>query len=130
MRPLLPLALLVTLLSTTAVHAQPTPKTCSVGAYLISLYDFLLEEDSVSADFWFWSTCKEDLRPLDTMDFPTAKHVEKSLATTTERNGYYWSYVKVSGVFRQDWDVRNFPFDRHDLVRGPGISVFTCRRRR
>ena len=83
---------------------------------MISLYEFDLVDDSFSADFWFWSTCDEDLRPLDTMDFPTAKHVERTLPATVQRGDKFWSYVKVSGVFRHNWDVRNFPFDRHELA--------------
>lgn len=83
---------------------------------MISLYEFNLVDDSFSADFWFWSTCDEDIRPLDAMDFPTAKHVEKALAATLKRGDKFWSYVKVSGVFRHNWDVRNFPFDRHELA--------------
>lgn len=97
-------------------HAREAPASCVVGTYVISLYDFDLSGDSFSADFWFWSTCDADLRPLDVMDFPTAKHVVKTLAATSKRGGKYWSYVKVSGVFRYDWDIRNFPFDRHDLL--------------
>jgi len=49
------------------------------------------------------------------MDFVDAIEVRKSLAASSERGGIVWSYVKVSGTFRHAWDVRSYPFDRHEL---------------
>jgi hypothetical protein len=91
-------------------------KTCKMGAYVISLYDLDMSQGSFGADLWFWSTCdNKNLHPLDVMDFVNAKQLNRSLSATSERNGSYWSYVKISGIFRQTWDTRNYPFDRHDL---------------
>jgi len=106
-------ALGLTLSISPAVYAADG--TCEVGAYIISLHDIDLAKDSFGADLWFWSTCEQDLRPLDVMDFPTAKQIQTSLSATDYRSGKYWSYVKVSGVFRHDWDMSNFPFDRQIL---------------
>ena len=92
------------------------PRSCEVGAYLISLHDFDLARGAFGADLWLFSTCPSpDLRPLEVMDFVNAISVARSLAATSERSGSWWSYVKVSGVFRHDWDVRSYPFDRHTL---------------
>jgi hypothetical protein len=114
---LLTCVIIVLALAWTA-EAQPpsSPKTCNVGSYLISLHDFDLTDKSFAADFWFWSTCPEKhLRPLQVMDFVNAKKITSSLDAIYERGDLYWSYVKVSGVFHHDWDIRNFPFDRHVL---------------
>ena len=95
-----------------------TPKTCNVGAYLISLHDFDLANGLFSTDFWLWSSCpSKDLQPLKVVDFVNAntKDIQTSLYATYKRRNGYWSYVKVSGPFRYDWDVHNFPFDRHVL---------------
>ncbi len=105
---------------TTSPTAPPsgTPKTCNVGVYLISLHDFDLANGLFSTDFWLWSTCpSEDLQPLKVVDFVNAntKDIQTSLYATSKRRNGNWSYVKVSGPFRYDWDVRNFPFDRHVL---------------
>ena len=95
---------------------QQRPRTCTVGAYLISLHDFDPAESSFGADLWLWSTCATpDLRPLDVMDFVNAKEVRTSLAATYERSGVYWTYVKASGTFRHAWEERNYPFDRQVL---------------
>ncbi len=105
---------------TTSPTASPsgTPKTCNIGVYLISLHDFDLANGLFSTDFWLWSTCpSEDLQPLKVVDFVNAntKDIQTSLYATSKRRNGNWSYVKVSGPFRYDWDVRNFPFDRHVL---------------
>jgi uncharacterized membrane protein len=103
-----------------AAGARPArgapPRSCEVGAYLIALYDFDFARGSFGADLWLWSRCPTaELRPLDVMDFVDAIEVRRSLAATSERGGIFWSYVKVSGTFRHTWDVRNYPFDRHEL---------------
>jgi hypothetical protein len=96
--------------------AVAAPRSCNVGAYVISLYDFDFARGTFGADLWLWSTCPSaDLKPLEVMDFVNATQVTRSLAATSEIDGLHWSYVKVSGVFRHTWDVRSYPFDRHDL---------------
>src|SRR5262245_51140138 len=92
------------------------PKTCDVGVYLISLHDLSPSSGTFGADFWIWSTCpSKDLRPLDVMDFSTSVRIDTRLASTFERGSVFWSYVKVSGVFRHSWNMSNYPFDRHVL---------------
>ncbi len=39
------------------VSPAKTPKTCNVGACLISLHDFDLANGLFSKDFWLWRTC-------------------------------------------------------------------------
>jgi len=59
------------LLARSASASEPGgPRTCEVGAYLISLHDFDFARGSFGADLWLWSTCPSpDLRPLDVMDW-------------------------------------------------------------
>jgi hypothetical protein len=83
---------------------------------VISLHDFNMAAGSFGADLWIWSTCpSKDLRPLEVMDFVNAVKVETKLSSTYERSGVFWSYVKVSGSFRHQWDATRYPFDRHTL---------------
>jgi hypothetical protein len=115
---LLPLALLAlaAALPAGAADETPAPRTCQVGVYLISLHDFDMTRDTFAADMWLWSTCPTpDLRPLDVADFVNATSVQRSLHATMERGGQWWSYVKIAGVFRENWEVQHYPFDRHIL---------------
>ena len=77
-----------------ASPALAAPRTCKVGAYVISLYDFDFAKGTFGADLWLWSTCPSaDLKPLDVMDFVNATQVTRSLPATSERAGVFWSYV-------------------------------------
>lgn len=99
-----------------AAEPATAPRTCEVGVYIISLHDFDLTRDTFSADLWLWSTCPSpDLRPLDVADFVNATSIQRSLAATFERGGQWWSYVKITGMFRENWEVQHYPFDRHIL---------------
>ena len=99
-----------------AASGAPDPKTCQVGAYLISLYDFNMSAGSFGADLWVWSTCPDQkIKPLDVSDFVNANQLQTRLASTYNRSGTFWSYVKVSGTFRHHWNVRSYPFDRQEL---------------
>ena len=96
--------------------AGTEPRTCSVGVYLISLYDFDLTRGSFGADMWVWSTCPDEkMKPLDVADFVNANQLQTRLTATFNRSGTYWSYVKASGVFRHHWNVASYPFDRQEL---------------
>jgi hypothetical protein len=111
---LLPLAVLA--VAAAAPASAAAPRTCQVGAYVISLHDFDMTRDTFGADLWLWSTCPSpDLRPLEVADFVNATSVQRSLAATFERGGVFWSYVKITGVFRENWEVQHYPFDRHIL---------------
>ncbi len=117
-RPLILVATLLAGLLPCAARADTTatPKTCDVGLYLISLHDLDPGRGTFGADFWIWSTCpSKELRPLDVVDFTNSVQVETRLASTFERSGVFWSYMKVSGTFRYAWNMNNYPFDQHVL---------------
>lgn len=108
--------------------AEPTesPKTCLVGVYIGSLHDFNLAEKSFDVDFWAWSVCpSEDMQPLKTMSIVNTKEVTTSYdAALKKKNIYglfssqeyvYWSTRKVSATINYNWNIYNYPFDRHVL---------------
>lgn len=108
--------LLLSQTSPAIAQTTKTPKTCKMGAYITSLHDFNLPENSFDADLWLWSVCpSEDLKPLKNLDFINAKEAETSLYETFQRKKGYWSNLKINGSFRYNWNVRNFLFDRHIL---------------
>jgi hypothetical protein len=96
---------------------RPEPERCRVGAYVTALNTFDPAADTFQADLWLWSVCQNaDRRPLESMEFVNGEAVETQLATSETRGAATWSTRKVRGTFRHDWDERNFPFDRHNLV--------------
>ncbi|HEU4687255.1 MAG TPA: hypothetical protein VFS23_02785, partial [Vicinamibacterales bacterium] len=118
-RPVLAVLACACLLLARAAAAEttsPTAKTCDVGVYIISLQDFDFARGTFGADFWVWSTCpSKELRPLDVMDFTNSVRIDTRLPSTFQRGDVFWSYLKVSGVFRHHWNVRRYPFDGHVL---------------
>ncbi|MGK5732297.1 hypothetical protein [Streptomyces sp. URMC 124] len=110
-------ALAVWLLGSPAASAAPaSPATCKVGSYLSDLYDIDPAEHTFSARLSLWSVCaRKDEDPLPTASFSNANDPEKGEPTLTSEGGRFRDVMLLQGVFRQNWDVRAFPFDRHRI---------------
>ncbi|AZQ74186.1 hypothetical protein EKH77_25855 [Streptomyces luteoverticillatus] len=100
--------------STASAKEAPT---CRVGAYLSDLYDLDPAKNAFSARLTVWSVCpKRELDPLPDVAFTNSTNAEKSDPAVTEEGGMFRDLVRIQGVFRQDWDLRAFPFDRHRIT--------------
>ena len=98
-------------------QAGDAPQSCKIGVYVTSLHDLNISAKTFAADMWIWSNClTEELTPLQSMEFVNANAYEGKLDYTEVKNGIVWSQRKVTGVFRHNWDVHNYPFDRHTLI--------------
>jgi len=96
--------------------AQDNPERCKIGVYIIGLHDMDVQKKSFDSDFWLWSLCDREQRtPLKSVEFVNANRTAASLDNVVAHDGVFWSAHKIEGTFRYDWDVRNFPFDRHVL---------------
>ncbi|HEU0113904.1 MAG TPA: hypothetical protein VFQ80_04480 [Thermomicrobiales bacterium] len=121
-RALTILLALAAILIPTAPSAQAqTPSTaplrCQVGVYLIDLYNLDYVANTFTADLWLWSVCPTAAyKPLDALEFVNADAVATHLQTFAPAGGKFWATRNISGVFREDWDLRHFPFDRHTLT--------------
>jgi hypothetical protein len=97
--------------------AASSPVRCRVGVFLIDLYHLDYAENTFTADLWLWSVCPTDaIRPLDALEFVNAESVATHVQTFEPAAGGFWATRNVTGVFREDWDLRQFPFDRHTLA--------------
>ncbi|MDP1739072.1 MAG: hypothetical protein Q8L23_16720 [Caulobacter sp.] len=100
-----------------AGEAGAAPARCRVGTYITSLSQVDTAAGTFRADFWMWSVCPtSDLEPLKTVEFVNAVSVQGSLDASLERVGGWWATRKFTGVFRQDFSLRNYPFDEQPLV--------------
>jgi hypothetical protein len=92
------------------------PSSCQVGMAIESLHDLDLIEQTFDADFWIWSVCDDDrFKPLSTMEFLNANTVRMEMDGSEVVDGVIWSYARVTGTFRERWDLTEFPFDEHVL---------------
>jgi hypothetical protein len=97
--------------------SPPSPLSCRLGVYLLSLQDFNISEKSFSADFWIWINCPTQSPDiLQRIDFLNSKEINPSLDSEEQKGEIYWATHKIQGVFQHNWDIRSFPFDRHILT--------------
>lgn len=98
-------------------RASAEPVTCKIGAFINSLSEIDMAVGTFDADFWLWSVCPtKDVEPIKTMDYVNGIDLKGELDSTTQRGKQWWSAVKVSGNFRQDFPLENYPFDHQTLV--------------
>ena len=99
--------------------AAGSPMVCRVGVNIEDLYDFDLTRETFGSVLWLWSLCPSaEPGPLETIVFRTALpglHLGEVGSTPVDGGGLY-QYRRVQGIFRHDWDVSRYPFDRHRLV--------------
>jgi hypothetical protein len=113
---LLSAVLLLASLATPAL-AQDTPVKCRMGAYVTSLYNIDSGDGSFRAVFWLWSVCPERTdEPLMTLEFPNGEDISAELEDKLERDDGWWSTRKFVGTFRNDFELKDFPFDRQNLT--------------
>jgi hypothetical protein len=98
------------------VKPAAPPEHYQVGMFVTSIYAVDTAEGTFAADFWIWSVGRSATKnPLQTMEFVHSDNITKRLESTTKRGDLYWRQVKIVGKFRQDWDLRKFPFDEQVL---------------
>ena len=94
----------------------------TVGFYLQSLSLADASANSFMVDFYLWTLSPaEGPDPLESFSLPRSQN-RTILEKWTERNaGTLWSVRQVQAVMAKDWDMSNYPFDRHrvQLVIGP-----------
>lgn len=104
--------------------AAPEPVSCKLGTYLESLGQVKLDQGTFDADFWMWSVCpNKEAEPLKTMEFTNAVKIDASLDSTFKVGKVWWASRKISGTFRQDFFLTNFPFDSQTLIIDGGEGV-------
>ena len=93
--------------------------TISIGAYINSLYDFNLTDNSYKTEFWLWmrynKNSKLDSIPnqIEFINAKTEPHIEA--ASTNSRDKLNWYGAKYIAEFQKKWDVTSFPFDKQKL---------------
>ncbi len=101
-----------------AAEDNSPPVEVRVGAYVNSLSDLNSTNNTFIADFWLWFVHPRavDLKPLKTVEPENAREFRLSLETTEDYDTERYHAAKIRGVFNHAWDVRNFPYDRHQLT--------------
>jgi len=110
-RPLLALLLLAA-----AAPLRAVPERVVIGAYVTDLYDFNPGANCYTVSMWVWARYhRPDLEPLKTLEIKNAKQVSRQDIFKVQRGDEIWSQRFITAVVRYDWDLRYYPFDRHQL---------------
>ncbi len=97
--------------------AKQQPTKVLNGAFLTSLYDMNTNNNTFRADLWLWfrHDKAQELKPLKSRELANARDFKTSLENSKDVGGERYHAEKIQGTFNYGWDVRNFPFDRHEL---------------
>ncbi|HRW99096.1 MAG TPA: hypothetical protein P5280_06375, partial [Cyclobacteriaceae bacterium] len=114
MKRFLPIIIVLSALSNSMVMAQPD--TVKAGAYVISVHDINFHEKEYTVRFWLWFLYSNpDFDFARQLDIPNAKTIDPPEIIYDSLNGKAWVIMKMKCVMKQNWDVRDFPFDEQRL---------------
>jgi hypothetical protein len=106
-----------------AVSQKDTVRT---GVFINSLYDLNIPEESFKIDMWLWCTYKDSSKKLyDLIEFPKTKDFSFTNQLIEQKNDYQWMTMRVAGEVINQWDTKNFPFDKQNLEVVLGFSFDT-----
>jgi hypothetical protein len=99
-----------------SLNAISQPDTVKVGAYVISIHDINFHEKEYTARFWLWFVYSNpDFDFTKQLDLPNAKAIDPPEVIMDNLDGKAWSIMKMKSVMKENWNVKDFPFDRQHL---------------
>mgnify|MGYP002078834033 CR=1 FL=1 len=113
-RKLLLITIFATFLGTFRLSAQPD--TVNAGSYVISVHDINFHEKEYTIRFWLWFLYSNPEFDFATqLDIPNAKTIDPPEIIYDSLDGKAWVIMKMKCTMKQNWDVRDFPFDEQRL---------------
>ncbi|MFN0049774.1 MAG: hypothetical protein ACKVOU_11685 [Cytophagales bacterium] len=95
-----------------------------MGIYITSIHDIKLQENYFGVDFWVWYVYRKEyakqfgLNPLKTvnlLNIYNGEVAESYVKIDSSLKNDFYVLKKVSAKIRNDFDVRDFPFDNQVL---------------
>ncbi|MBS1489310.1 MAG: hypothetical protein JSS93_02180 [Bacteroidetes bacterium] len=97
-------------------QAKSKPDTVRIGAFIISIHDINFHDQQYTVRFWLWfnyANPKFDFAKQ--IDIPNAKDIEISSESIDTVKGRYWAQMRVKCTMKENWRVKDFPFDEQHL---------------
>ena len=92
------------------------PDTVKVGAFVISVHDINFHEKEYTVRFWLWFLHhNEEFDFSKQLDIPNAKNIEFEEPIIDSIDGRAWVIMKMKCVMKQNWNVKDFPFDEQSI---------------
>lgn len=119
-RLVLPSLFCLALLSAQAqddTDAEAPPDTVEIGAYVISIHDINFQDKEYTLRMWLWTLYQNVAFDFATqLDIPNAKTIDEPQVIVDVIDGTTWQLMKIKCTMKQNWKVRNYPFDKQHLV--------------
>jgi hypothetical protein len=98
--------------------SEPQPDTVTIGAYIISVHDIDFHNKEYTTRFWLWALYKnnEKFDFPNQLDIPNAKDIAKPDVIIDTVDNKIWQLLKMKCVMKQNWKVKDFPFDKQQLI--------------
>jgi hypothetical protein len=97
-------------------ESESHPDTVKVGAYVISLHDINFHDKEYTIRFWLWFVYDNaDFDFAKQLDIPNAKEIAPPEIIIDSIDGKAWAIMKMKCKMKENWDVRDFPFDYQHL---------------
>jgi hypothetical protein len=105
---------LLALLSSSKADAADST---TVGVYVNQVASIDLKTNSFTIDFWIWFRSKgRTVSPVDSFELVDGRVNSKTnVIKKTLPNGEDYAAVRVNATVHQQWDLRRYPFDNHEL---------------
>lgn len=105
---------------------EPQPDTVVIGAYIISVHDIDFHNTEYTSRFWLWvrytNNGKFDFP--NQIDIPNAKDIAEPEIISDTTNNLIWQLLKMKCVMKQNWMVKDFPFDKQQLIIHVENSIY------
>jgi hypothetical protein len=104
------------------------PDTVKTGIYITSIHNIDFKQKEYTLDLWLWLRYRnKSFDFLQNLEVPQAKSVVRSFSTIDTTGNKVYMLMKLQCVMKDEWTIRNFPFDRQTLRFSIENSQFDSR---
>lgn len=105
---------------------EPQPDTVVMGAYIISVHDIDFHNTEYTSRFWLWVryTNNDKFNFPKQIDIPNAKDIAEPEIISDTIDNHIWQLLKMKCVMKQNWKVKDFPFDKQQLIVHVENSIY------
>lgn len=107
---------IIVMVCSLCIGSSAQPDTVKAGVYVISVHDINFYEKEYTVRFWLWflySNPSFDFRSQ--LDIPNAKSIDPPEVIIDSLDGKAWVIMKMKCTMKNNWSVRDFPFDQQNL---------------
>lgn len=103
-----------------------SPDTVKIGAYITSMHNFDIANNSIAADIHLWCIYKNpDYDFEKELEFINCEEINFGGTSVDDLDDKKWFYTKALINSRQKYSTKNFPFDEQNIIFSIESSEYT-----